>query len=235
MHLWNSGTVDCEHMNTSRLDIWTHHHSTHEHILKNNEYWTFPMSTLFSMSIRKFVQCILNKLMNRIHLIAYLSGQTDRKVDHHEPKMLNQKPNEVVISLIKLKWLQYIETSTRWPKIILCLSSGQCIAHLQSWWNHTLIVHIYMGMHWTICILLWIRCATAAIGSHSKHLLSRNYGFVLMIFHYNLNIFPENYLISSECIWEIARMNGLLHLLHIWVNGYIKYLQFKTFHFLIFF
>lgn len=78
------------------------------------------MSTLFSMSIRKFVQCILNKLINRIHLIAYLSGQTDRKVDHHEPKMLDQKPNEVVISLIKLKWLQYIETSTRLPKIVLC-------------------------------------------------------------------------------------------------------------------
>lgn len=56
-----------------------------------------------------------------------------------------------------------------------------------------------------------------------------------MIFHSNLNIFPENYLITSECIWEIACMNGLLHLLHIWVDGYIKYLQFKMFHFYIFF
>lgn len=93
----------------------------------------------------------------------------------------------------------------------------------------------YMGMHWTWCILLWIRCATAAIGSRSKRFVSRNYGFVLMIFHYYLNILPENYLITSECIWEIARMNGLLHLLHIWVNGYIKYLQFKMFHFLHFF
>lgn len=176
--------------------------------------------------------------MNRIHLIAYLSGQTDRKVDHHEPKMLDQKPNEVVISLIKLKWLQYIETSTRLPKIILCYYQVDNALHICKVveTTHWLYIYIiYMGMHWTRCILLWIRCATAAIGSHSKHLLSRNYGFVLMIFHYNLNIFPENYLITSECIWEIARMNELLHLLHIWVNGYIKYLQFKMFHFLIFF
>lgn len=70
-----------------------------------------------------------------------------------------------------------------------------------------------------------------SIGSYSKHLLSRNYGFVLMIFHYNLNIFPENYLITSECIREIARMNELLHLLHIWVNGYIQYLHYKMFYF----